>query len=36
MTTYCLNNNDNIPIDINYNVLMDNNISINLEIIIYY
>lgn len=25
----CLNNNDNIPIDINYNVIMDNNISIN-------
>jgi hypothetical protein len=31
MTTYYLNNNhnDNIPIDINYNVIMDNNNSIN-------
>jgi hypothetical protein len=30
MTTYYLNNdNDNIPIDINYNVIMDKNNSIN-------
>jgi hypothetical protein len=31
MNTYYLNNNnnDNIPIDINYNVIMDNNNSIN-------
>lgn len=29
MTTYYLNNNDNVPIDTNYNVIMDNNNSIN-------
>ena len=29
MTTCYLNNNDNNLIDINYNVIMDNNISIN-------
>ena len=29
MSTYYLNDNNNIPIDINYNVMMDNNNSIN-------